>query len=113
VSAASRAGLEAEILGWMHEQPWRHDEARFERLARALFALQVASCPPYARFCEEAGMTPESVSSWREIPAVPTGAFKELRLACFAPSQTHKIFRTSGTSSGRRGELHLDRLDLY
>jgi len=116
VSDASRTQIEAEILAWMRERPWREDATRFERLARALFAFQFHSCPAYARFCSGRGVTPAVAGSWRDVPAVPTGAFKELRLACFPASQTCKIFRTSGTSGAhgeRRGELHLDRLDLY
>jgi len=51
--------------------------------------------------------------SWREIPAVPTGAFKELPLRCFPPERALHVFRTSGTSLARRGELQLDTLALY
>ena len=35
-----RAALERELLGWMREEPLRRDDARFERLALALFAFQ-------------------------------------------------------------------------
>jgi hypothetical protein len=53
------------------------------------------------------------VQNWREIPAVPTGAFKELALRAFSPEATRHVFRTSGTSALQRGELHLDTLALY
>ena len=110
---SERRAIEAELLAWMGEPGWEPDDARFERLALALFAWQFAHCAPYGRYCEGRGATPESVSDWREIPAVPTGAFKEVALRCFPAEQTIKTFRTSGTSTEQRGELHLDTLDLY
>ena len=44
---------------------------------------------------------------------VPTGAFKEARLAIFPPEDTIRTFRTSGSTTEARGALHLDTLALY
>ena len=112
-SEAARAAIERELLAWMRDEPALHDERRFERLALALFAFQFECNVPYGRFCTGRGKTPATVGSWREIPAVPTGAFKELALRCFPAECTVKVFRTSGTALARRGELHLDTLALY
>ncbi len=108
-----RAALDAGVLAWMREADWRADEARFDALARDLFAFQFERCAPYRRFCAGRGRTPERLGSWREIPAVPTGAFKELALRCFPAEDTLRTFRTSGTATAARGELHLDTLELY
>jgi Acyl-protein synthetase, LuxE len=108
-----RAAIERELLAWMQGEPEREDDARFERLALALFAFQFEANRPYGRFCAARGVTPARVASWREIPAVPTGAFKEVPLRCFPAEQTRHVFRTSGTSLARRGELALDTLALY
>ena len=108
----ARAELDRRVRAWMAE-PWAEDEARFASLALELFAFQFERCAPYARFCEGRGRTPRSVRSWREIPAVPTGAFKELTLRSFPAERTCKVFRTSGTSHGRRGALPLDTLEVY
>jgi hypothetical protein len=110
---AARAAIERELLAWMRDEPLRHDEARFGRLALALFAFQFERNAPYGRFCAARGATPAKLTSWREIPAVPTGAFKELALRCFPPEREVHVFRTSGTALARRGELHLDTLALY
>jgi hypothetical protein len=108
-----RDAIERELLAWMQDEPGRHDEARFARLALALFAFQFEANEPYGRFCAARGATPARVRSWRDIPAVPTGAFKELPLRCFPAERTVHVFRTSGTTLSRRGELALDTLALY
>ncbi len=109
----ARASIEADLLAWMGERPWRDDDARFERLALALFAEQYARCPAYARLCDSRDAGPDRVTRWQDIPAVPSGAFKEMPLRCFPEAQTCKVFRTSGTSGQVRGALHLDTLVLY
>lgn len=110
---SERERIEAEILAWMREPEWLPDDARFADLALRLFAFQFEHCAPWRRFCQGRGRTPARVRDWREIPPVPTGAFKEVALRCFPPEQTLCTFRTSGTSTSARGELHLDTLALY
>ncbi|HEY5658896.1 MAG TPA: long-chain fatty acid--CoA ligase [Myxococcota bacterium] len=109
----ARAELDARALAWMREADWRRDEARFDALARDLFAFQFGHCAPYRRFCRGRGVTPAALRSWREIPAVPTGAFKELALTSFPVERAVHTFRTSGTTTAARGALHLDTLELY
>ena len=113
-----RAALDSEILAWMREgwpsgTPDPGEEARFDRLAVALFRYQFEHCAPYARFCEARSATPGEVQCWRDVPAVPAGAFKELALHSFPVERRVKTFRTSGTSTARPGSLHLDTLELY
>jgi hypothetical protein len=109
----NRTEIETDVLEWTKQTPWREDAARFEKLALALFHFQYEACEPYARFCRSFERTPSNVKSFDEIPAVPTGAFKEFDLCCFDLDATIKTFRTSGTSSDRRGRLRLDTLRLY
>jgi hypothetical protein len=109
----NRTEIEVDVLEWMKRTPWHADHARFERLALALFRFQFEACEPYARFCRSLERTPSNVEGFEEIPAVPTGAFKEFDLCCFELDETIKTFRTSGTSSERRGRLRLDTLKLY
>jgi hypothetical protein len=109
----SRAGIDERILAWMREPVWNYSEKRFEALSLELFAFQFEHCAVFRRFCEGRGQTPETVETWREIPAVPTGAFKEVALRCFPEQNAIHRFRTSGTSTSVRGTLHLDTLELY
>ena len=108
-----RAEAERSLIEWMSEPLWGDDEARFEEIARALFEHQFTACAPYRRFCRGRGVTPDRLESWREIPAVPAGSFKEVALRSFPAERTVHTFRTSGTATATRGELHLDTLALY
>src|SRR5438105_13119004 len=67
-------------------------------LALDLFGLQFKNNAGYRRFCEARGNSPDSVSTWIEIPAIPRSAFKDLELSCFlADERTGEC-----SSSGRR-----------
>ena len=109
----ARAELDRDVLRWMRESEWQRDDERFESLALRLFAHQFEHCAPYRRFCEGRGVTPRSLRRSGEIPAVPTGAFKEVALTSFPIEHARHCFRTSGTSVRARGALHLDTLELY
>ena len=84
----------------------------FEELALEIFAFQFAHCEPYRKFAQRRGQTPDSIHHWRDIPAVPTSAFKALDLTCGSPE---RIFLTSGTTAGteRRGRHLIPDLSLY
>jgi hypothetical protein len=108
-----RADIDRAVLAWMREPAWCDDDERFERLALTLFAFQFEHCAPYAAFCRGRGRTPETLRSWRDVPPVPTGAFKEVALYSFPADRCVRRFRTSGTSTAVRGALHLDTLEIY
>ncbi len=97
----------------MREPQWVDDDARFETLALRLFAFQFEHCDAYARYCGARNATPADVGRWFEIPPVPASAFKAGALTCFDTAKTVKTFLTSGTTTSRRGTLHLDTLALY
>lgn len=90
-------------------------EERFEELALRAFGHQFASNPTYRRFAEGRGRTPDRVGGWRDVPAVPTDAFKRLKLVSGEPEEVERVFRTSGTTAGpgRRGVHHVRRVALY
>ena len=75
------------------------ESASFEELALAAFAWQFERVEPLRRLCERRGLSPRTVTDWRQVPLVPTAAFKTLTLAA-APAV--EVFRSSGTTA-RRG----------
>ncbi|HXX48017.1 MAG TPA: long-chain fatty acid--CoA ligase [Myxococcota bacterium] len=110
----TRAEIEREVLAWIAEGvDAKPADDRFDALALALFHLQWERGAAYRRLCAALGRDPRDVRHWRDVPAVPTGAFKEARLAIFPPSATVRTFRTSGSSTSARGALELDDLALY
>jgi hypothetical protein len=96
-----------QVLNFIRE-PQRQE---FDRLALEVFAFQYERNGTYQRFCDRRRITPDTVSSWKEIPAVPTSAFKLLDLSCAPPEQ---VFLTSGTSQGaERGRHGFPWLKVY
>lgn len=87
------------------------DPAIFDDLALSVFAYQYAQNSPYREFCDAKGMSPDSVSAWREIPAFPTDSFKTHVVTSFPLEEA--VFRniTSGTTSPMaRGLVYRDEL---
>jgi hypothetical protein len=75
-------------------------DAEFDALALHLFAQQHAANAAFRRFCEMRGVAPRTVKSWRDIPAVPITAFKEVTLSCAPADSAERVFMTSGTTRG-------------
>jgi len=88
----------------------------FEPLALRVFTFQFHHNLPYRHYCLGRGKTPETLSHWREIPAVPTGAFKELELTCLpGVEKPEAVFFTSGTTHGhqKQGRHFIPKLSVY
>jgi hypothetical protein len=107
---ATRSPLEHCLRAFIEESAADH----FERLALDIFAYQYANNLPYREFCERRHLTPDGITRWQEIPAVPTSAFKVTDLSC-RPNQPSAYFLTSGTTEGqaRRGRHLITDLSLY
>jgi hypothetical protein len=91
------ATLESRLLGAIAHP----DPGRFGSLALEVFAYQYAHNAPYRRFCDRRGLTPSRIDQWRNIPAVPTSAFKVAELTCRAGGPSGALFLTSGTTQGQ------------
>jgi hypothetical protein len=73
-------------------------DRELEALALEVFGFQFATLAPYRKLCCGLGRTPETVASWRGIPAVPALAFKQHALFAGAPGAIARTFRSSGTT---------------
>ena len=111
--SVARDAIEDELRAWMREDDWGEDEERFTQLALALFRYQARECAPYRALLAYRGVDADRIGDWRDIPALPCAAFKDLEVCSFPASRAVHRFETSGTSSGRPGTLFLDTLDLY
>ncbi len=89
-------------------------DAAFDALALEIFAYQFDTNEPFRRFCLQRGKTPRMAKTWRDIPAVPISAFKELTLSCMPPENAERVFMTSGTTRGGvRGKSYHSTLAVY
>ncbi|HZH62052.1 MAG TPA: long-chain fatty acid--CoA ligase [Metabacillus sp.] len=88
-------------------------EEAFNDLALQLFRYQYTNNAPFQMYCRQKGKTPRMVKSWKDIPAVPINAFKELTLSCEDPEQSEDVFMTSGTTKGIRGKHYHPTLEVY
>lgn len=84
----------------------------FDTLARALALHQYAHAPGYARLCQAHGVDPRHDAPGL-LPAVPTDAFRHVRVATYPAELDAVVFRTSGTTSGTRGEHPMRTLTTY
>lgn len=90
------------------------DEARFDALARAIAVFQMERNVPYARYAASLGFdAAKPPRTWREIPAVPSSAFKDATLATFDVARSEAIFHTSGTTAEVSGKHYVERVALY
>lgn len=104
--------LLADLLGFMNRP--QGDDDTFNRLALRLFAHQFQNNTAFQRYCRQQGKTVRTVKSWRDIPAVPINAFKELTLSCVPPGQCERVFMTSGTTqAGNKGRHYHPHLRVY
>ncbi|NLC36413.1 MAG: long-chain fatty acid--CoA ligase [Alcaligenaceae bacterium] len=94
-------------------QPDGSDDA-FNSLALRLFAHQFQHNPVFQRYCRQQQKTLRTARSWRDIPAVPINALKELTLSCVPPEQCERVFMTSGTTrADNRGRHYHPHLRVY
>lgn len=91
------------------------DDAAFNGLALRVFRAQFEGVPAYRGLCSRRGVTPEAITHWTEVPAVPTRAFKSVPLVSCSVEQTEAEFHTSGTTRGHatRGVHRVRSLALY
>jgi hypothetical protein len=99
-SSALHARARAFVDAFEHGRP---DPEPFDALACDLARFQAGCLEGYARLCRARGVDPTALREAREVPAVPTDAFKLTRVATFDEAATLVTFRTSGTTIGARG----------
>ncbi|WP_456433645.1 LuxE/PaaK family acyltransferase [Thermosulfuriphilus sp.] len=102
--------LDEEIKSFIASGLEGGDEETFNRLALKEFELQFHTVAPYRDFCLKVGRTPETVSSWEDIPPVPSLAFKKFVLTTFPPEVAVQHYMSSGTTDPtRRAKVYRDK----
>ncbi|MCZ4495451.1 MAG: putative acyl protein synthase/acyl-CoA reductase-like protein, partial [Thermoleophilia bacterium] len=93
---------------------WRDAAEDFDSAALRVFEAQRTSIPAYAAWCahELAARDSSEVTSWRDIPALPIAAFKQLDV--FEPdAPVAAEWESSGTTAAERSRHRLQELTQY
>lgn len=85
----------------------------FSDLSIQLFDYLYRKNEVYQQFCRKKGIGIRQVQSWKDIPSVPTEAFKRTFLSSTLKKECNTVFMTSGTSSGKKGKHYHKDLDIY
>lgn len=111
---ATSRGLHLRARAWVSAfEEGAPPPESFDALACDIARFQASRIEGFARLCRARGADLSSLSTAAAIPAVPTDAFKLTRVATFEPEETAKIFRTSGTTIGTRGEHPMRDVATY
>ena len=105
-STSGRRAWTRQLLGPITDAKW-------DELARTLFARQFARVPELKNLCRAHGVSPRELPSWQDIPAVPQQLFKRAKLFCHGSKKTTAIYETSGTTTGQPGRQHLLDTSIY
>lgn len=111
---ATSAALHARVLACVDafERGGAPPES-FDALACEIAGFQAETSPGYARLLRARRVDPSALSRAVDVPAVPTDVFKLTRVATFPEAETVKVFRTSGTTIGARGEHAMRTVETY
>ncbi len=101
-----KSGLERFAGGLLEDIRQGAAGRAFEQAALELFQLQFEGNAPYRRLCMAGSVTPDSVTDWKSIPAVPTAAFQELELTSLPTGKRQRTFYSSGTTGQRPSRHH-------
>ena len=85
----------------------------FDVLGLAIARHQAAHVPVVGRLWASHRRDARDARSVRELPAMPTDVFRLARVAAHPPADDAAVFRTSGTTSGARGEHALSMTTTY
>lgn len=76
---------------------------------RELTVSHYRSCPAYQRMLDAAGVVPEKLITYYDIPFLPVGLFKELELRSIEKGDVFKVMTSSGTTGQAVSKIYLDR----
>lgn len=101
--------LRARVQAWLATAvPGSARDPRWEARLLELWAHQAALSPALAALGEG-----RVIGAVGDLPCVPVSLFKELRWGVLGPAHTPVVFRTSGTTGQRRGEVQLLDTAVY
>jgi len=110
----TRLALHARVRAFIDaSEEGKRPAESFDALGLAILRHQAEHVHPYRRLVTHRNEHPRDATAVRDLPAVPTDAFRLTRIAAHPPSDDVALFRTSGTTGGARGEHALSTTATY
>lgn len=108
---ATRDALKARIESLIHAcSDGSVNEKQRDHVLGEVLTWQCSKVPALKRLAASRAATTQSLDAY---PGLPTDLFRAMRIATFDSGLAKKIFRTSGTTQGTRGEHAFRDLALY
>lgn len=101
-------GLEPLLAGSPYRLARGEKDALLTRELLALTERHRRGCPPYAAMLDGLGFKAAGVSHYRELPFLPVGLFKSMRLASVPDADIIRTVTSSGTSGQAVSRILLD-----
>lgn len=92
-----------------YDLPAPEKEERLLAVLNALTAHHREHCPEYERMITRFHSVPGPASCLEEVPWIPVGIFKLLRLASVPAAEMFRTLKSSGTTSAQTSQIVLDR----
>ncbi|HEX3032413.1 MAG TPA: acyl-protein synthetase, partial [Bacillota bacterium] len=109
----TREKIDQEIIRFIEQGIQDQNDEKFNALALKEFVYQYHENEVYQRLCQTQGVEPEKVTTWADIPPLPTEAFKQAIITSFPLSDTELALLTSGTTDpDARGKIYRDKTSL-
>ncbi len=105
-----RQSLYREMLQVINSGTELPDDA-FNDIAMRIFRYQLSANSVYRGYFEASRLS--APRHWKQIPALPSTAFKRAAVRCFPPDAAKTWFQTSGTSEGESGRHYFETLEIY
>lgn len=94
--------LDRDVTSFVNRGIGNADEEQFNSLALKGFAYQYATIEQYRAYCDKTDITPDTITRWEEIPAVPSFAFSQVLRSAFSPQGAEAMTLRSGVAELKR-----------
>ncbi|MCJ7616762.1 MAG: hypothetical protein MUO43_09530 [Desulfobacterales bacterium] len=100
--------LDEDVLNFILDDTESCDEDQFNQLALRQFELQYHTSEHYREYCKRKNISPETITNWEEIPAIPSFAFSDFVLS-LPVEKAQQICSASRTAVSKNGRQKISR----
>ncbi len=87
--------LDEDISAFIHRDSEDQNDERFNELALREFELQYLTIKPYREYCKKRNLSPETISHWEQIPAIPSPELRAF-ISSLPFEQAEQVCLTNG-----------------